>query len=152
MRLWVYTYGLTHWRVFTYRHTHTECTLTDTHTHWVYTYGHTHWVYTYRHTHTECTLRTHTQSGHLTLTAEVLLDLGAMYSWSPPPMELSRPGLERERSCLLGEVGGVTCSSLMESGDPVGRRWRVSEEVDTLMSEGALIVGSEAEEPLACNL
>ena len=61
MRLWVYTYGLTHWRVFTYRHTHTECTLTDTHTHWVYTYGHTHWVYTYRHTHRVYLTDTHTE-------------------------------------------------------------------------------------------
>lgn len=67
-------------------------------------------------------------------------------------MELCRPGLERERSCLLGEVGGVTCSSLMESGEPVGRRCRESVEVDTLMSEGALIVGIDAVEPPACSL
>ena len=113
---------------YTLTDTHTACRLKDTHTECTlrtlteYTLTDTHTACRLKDTHTECTLRTHTLSRHLTLTAEVLLDLGAMYSWSPPPMELSRPGLERERSCLLGEVGGVTCSSLMESGDPVGRR------------------------------
>lgn len=67
-------------------------------------------------------------------------------------MELCRFGLERERFCLLGEVGGVICFSLMEFGEFVGRRCRELVEVDILMLEGAFIVGIDVVELFVCSL
>lgn len=66
-------------------------------------------------------------------------------------MEFNSPGFDNERSwLLLGEVGGVTCSNLIESGDPVGRRRRMSDEVETLTSEVVLIEGSDTVETPPC--